>query len=228
MSDSPRNSRNLRFLRSYTNTQTYQSARQIPHNPQGQVRIFPRHTMSLSSRERRNPPTRRKSCHACIKAKRRCDFALPACMRCANRGISCEYPQRGPRGVVTPSIVEEQTVPLLPVDDFTLLDDVITTTATGQHCTLAELDFGLDPLSFSMDLTPQELPLVPVPSASAYGNAAVETIKRQLQYGLDETRRVPAMMANEVATPWSHHMLYRDGMPKSMRGKLTTCQPDGL
>lgn len=37
---------------------------------------------------------RQKSCSACAKAKRRCDFAVPTCLRCSNRDISCIYPER--------------------------------------------------------------------------------------------------------------------------------------
>lgn len=36
------------------------------------------------------PPPRRKSCLACVRAKRRCDQRLPACVRCAQRRIPCE------------------------------------------------------------------------------------------------------------------------------------------
>lgn len=46
---------------------------------------------SLSSVERDNPPPRRKACAGCIKAKRRCDLGLPACTRCAQRRIACQY-----------------------------------------------------------------------------------------------------------------------------------------
>ncbi|KAL8287882.1 hypothetical protein RB597_000128 [Gaeumannomyces tritici] len=46
---------------------------------------------SLSSRERDNPPPRRKACVACIKSKRRCDVGLPACQRCLHRQIECVY-----------------------------------------------------------------------------------------------------------------------------------------
>ncbi|POR34231.1 Uncharacterized protein TPAR_05558 [Tolypocladium paradoxum] len=53
--------------------------------------------MSLTARERANPPPRRKSCEACIKAKRRCDSAVPACLRCSQRRITCEYPGRSAR-----------------------------------------------------------------------------------------------------------------------------------
>ncbi|KAH8899755.1 hypothetical protein GQ53DRAFT_675852 [Thozetella sp. PMI_491] len=47
---------------------------------------------SLSAVERNNPPPRRKSCLACIKAKRRCDLGSPACLRCRQRKMDCTYP----------------------------------------------------------------------------------------------------------------------------------------
>ncbi|KAI0112589.1 hypothetical protein GGR51DRAFT_46740 [Nemania sp. FL0031] len=48
---------------------------------------------SLSAIERGNPPPRRKSCAACIKAKRRCDLRQPSCLRCSQRKIDCAYPE---------------------------------------------------------------------------------------------------------------------------------------
>ncbi|KAK1723280.1 uncharacterized protein BDZ83DRAFT_742160 [Colletotrichum acutatum] len=47
--------------------------------------------MSNSFFERANPPPRRKTCTACIKAKRRCDHGQPACLRCSRRNIACDY-----------------------------------------------------------------------------------------------------------------------------------------
>jgi hypothetical protein len=35
--------------------------------------------------------TRRKSCVACVKAKRRCDLQNPLCTRCNTRGLLCNY-----------------------------------------------------------------------------------------------------------------------------------------
>ncbi|KAI1260130.1 hypothetical protein F5Y18DRAFT_261298 [Xylariaceae sp. FL1019] len=46
---------------------------------------------SLSQTERSNPPPRRKSCAACIKAKRRCDLGQPSCSRCSQRMLECTY-----------------------------------------------------------------------------------------------------------------------------------------
>lgn len=36
--------------------------------------------------------TRRKSCGACVKSKRRCDLEYPFCRRCLVKGIDCSYP----------------------------------------------------------------------------------------------------------------------------------------
>jgi hypothetical protein len=69
--------------------------------------------MSLTSRERRNPPPRQKSCAACIRAKRRCEpggGTSPACARCEQRGLSCELPPRRVKraaataGIATPAV----------------------------------------------------------------------------------------------------------------------------
>ncbi|KAK4173936.1 hypothetical protein QBC36DRAFT_334822 [Triangularia setosa] len=48
---------------------------------------------SISAIERNNPPPRRKSCLACIKAKRRCTQESPACQRCTQRNLACQYPE---------------------------------------------------------------------------------------------------------------------------------------
>ncbi|KAJ8100815.1 hypothetical protein POJ06DRAFT_210532 [Lipomyces tetrasporus] len=43
--------------------------------------------------------TRRKSCVACVKAKRRCDLQKPYCTRCSTRGLLCNYPRTNPGGI---------------------------------------------------------------------------------------------------------------------------------
>jgi len=47
------------------------------------------------------PPLRRKSCAACIKAKRRCTLQQPRCGRCTQRNIRCRYPGSVPAQVDT-------------------------------------------------------------------------------------------------------------------------------
>ncbi|KAH6682311.1 hypothetical protein F5X68DRAFT_263288 [Plectosphaerella plurivora] len=36
--------------------------------------------------------TRQKSCNACVRSKRRCDKRTPRCARCADKGVTCVYP----------------------------------------------------------------------------------------------------------------------------------------
>lgn len=81
--------------------------------------------VSLSAAERANPPPRKKSCGACIKAKRRCTLEVPACQRCSQRQLECNYPagslpnkRRSPR---PPTYQGIQADPL-PVFDQGLLD----------------------------------------------------------------------------------------------------------
>lgn len=197
--------------------------------------------MSLTSRERRNPPTRRKSCVACIKAKRRCDFALPACMRCANRNITCEYPLRKSRVAAMPQAAEEEVFqfPQDQVDDFSLLEDdlpgapsrplvhdiLATPDLTHDNPFSQGLDFDLDLSPLPMDLVPRDMVVSSLAGAPPITSGPVfDLIQSQLRYALDETRKAPSMMAEELATPWSHPMLYRDSMPKAIRGNETMIQ----
>jgi len=82
--------------------------------------------------------TRKKSCFACVKAKRRCDLGFPYCKRCFVKGLDCKYPNATPRetnsqrsGTATGEVVLRQTTPdiSLPVDtttDLTFIDTNIS------------------------------------------------------------------------------------------------------
>jgi hypothetical protein len=41
--------------------------------------------------------TRKKSCAACVKSKRRCDLQLPSCRRCRTKNLDCTYHSTEPR-----------------------------------------------------------------------------------------------------------------------------------
>jgi len=61
--------------------------------------------------------TRKKSCYACVRSKRRCDLGYPYCKRCFVKGIDCKYPNASPReacktsGVAPAAVVIRQTTP---------------------------------------------------------------------------------------------------------------------
>lgn len=56
--------------------------------------------------------TRKKSCTACVKSKRRCDLEFPFCRRCTVKGLDCTYPTPSSgrdRRVVVRQTSSEQT-----------------------------------------------------------------------------------------------------------------------
>lgn len=61
--------------------------------------------------------TRKKSCYACVKAKRRCDLGYPFCKRCFVKGLDCKYPnaQKAAVSARDAEVIIRQSTP-----DFTL------------------------------------------------------------------------------------------------------------
>ncbi|OAQ85040.1 fungal zn(2)-Cys(6) binuclear cluster domain-containing protein [Purpureocillium lilacinum] len=213
--------------------------------------------MSLTSRERGNPPPRSKSCVACRRAKRRCDFALPCCLRCEQRGIICDYPMRpgGASGssshrqalratLEEPSrggwsgVDDDQATmaaaapPVTPLDtldcmnlDIGALDPITTTTAASDLCAADLGDFSdVSLLGFSTDASVIDMDLVHQPSALSAPTAREfqdieDAISRRLRFAIEEIRKTPSMMIAETQTPWCHPLLYRDGMPRSIRAR---------
>lgn len=129
--------------------------------------------MSLSQRERRNPPPRQKSCAACIKAKRRCDAALPACLRCAQRGIPCVMParQRGNRSVAgTTAVIPVSAAPPTPPAMYDLGDFMgIALPPTQTGCSgdwdalLSSLEPMLSTTCFDLETSPTFKDFLPGP-----------------------------------------------------------------
>lgn len=195
--------------------------------------------MSLTARERHNPPPRRKSCAACIKAKRRCDAAMPACFRCSQRRITCDYPRaigRQPR-TATPQLGLRQ-------DDVLSDEDSLGGSHVSRHSQLAEgsvrsdmdvMDTGFPELSLfglCADETPSELTHQPdMLMPPSYRDLAFssELTEKRLKYSVELIKKAPSMMVLDTQTPWCHPLLYRDAMPRSMQGEFgstsTTLQP---
>jgi len=209
--------------------------------------------MSMTSLERRNPPPRRRSCAACTKAKRRCDFAIPACLRCARRKIACQYPLHAlatsasalasmPAADalmpdfslgLSPSLATSAS-PLEPFD-FSTMDMFQLPDDPSLDMFLADVRVIDDKLP-SQDLANNDPPLfyeadshqlvlvdrvMPVLCTSTDRREPLKPMmEEKLSYTLDEIRKAPQMMAWEVRTPWSHTFLYKENMPKIMRGRF--------
>lgn len=183
--------------------------------------------MYNSSPERINPP-RRKSCDACWMAKRRCDFALPACLRCARRNLPCVYPGQ------QPAISQE------PSSDISLLMEQVDGLSssiyvgpqgTGNASSGAPTFSTMDPVLDGSDTELVHL-ISPVfhPAVRDQNNcmAILRTrssrpvstiIATRLQFAIDRIKEAPRTTVLENQTPWSHSQLYKDGMPRAMQGK---------
>ncbi|KAL7924856.1 hypothetical protein ACQKWADRAFT_260018 [Trichoderma austrokoningii] len=189
--------------------------------------------MSFTARERNNPPPRRKSCAACIKAKRRCDFAVPACLRCSQRRIQCEYPPRMPRAKAKVSCnVANEPVPLQAV---AAIDGTGSAeTIAGQFISTEASQYGIDPIlgvstTFENVAKGQGYEVIRQPSMLAapttkgFHDRLSEIVARKLQFSLDQIHKAPRTMVTETQTPWSHPLLYADSMPRSMQDAHASC-----
>lgn len=190
--------------------------------------------MSLTARERRNPPSRRKSCAACTKAKRRCDFAVPACLRCSQRCIPCQYPSRTPRGqstttnsssspeTIIPGLLTNESASSTPLAVSQLDEPIVE----DFNAVIADIDTNFNELtSFdvhlddtTLDLIQPALELSP-PSTREFG-AIPEAVIGRLKWSIAEIQKAPSTMVLENQTPWCHALLYKNEMPRSMQGKV--------
>ncbi|KIW15315.1 hypothetical protein PV08_05360 [Exophiala spinifera] len=210
-------------------------------------------SLSRSAVERANPPPRRKSCDACIKAKRRCDYGKLACVRCAQRGLDCVYSgclQHRPDTVreVTPDVANkfcftpsalEQVADLwngsmLEASGFDIDSPRLASTDFGPHVGLLDvaLDSDTDPLDnlFSGGSDKVDTPiyvLSPSPTCPQISTDSqgriFEIIAVRFQYAIDEIKRAPTTMVLETRTPWHHPQLFRGPPPRSMLDAHAAC-----
>jgi hypothetical protein len=186
--------------------------------------------------------TRKKSCFACVKSKRRCDLGYPYCKRCFVKGLDCTYANATPRdtnnnqrsGSATGEVVLRQTTPdiSLPVTsggpisstEFTFVDTNIT-------------DFNIDPFlgisssssgsSSSPEHIPQdllfqddwsvEMPQLLPPSMFVAPNVGAQAYlnRDQVSYVIAGLLAFPASMAYAGTTFFIHRNLYDAHEPSS-------------
>lgn len=96
--------------------------------------------------------TRKKSCFACVKSKRRCDLGYPFCKRCFVKGIDCKYPNATPRetsngsGVVPAEVVIRQTTP--DISQLPATSGVENSSSDFSFVNATLEDVAFDPLFF--------------------------------------------------------------------------------
>lgn len=116
-------------------------------------------------------PSRRKSCHACARAKLRCDLQRPSCSRCQERTITCEYVSRDGTAIAVStteeSIIRDQLQLQLRGDQSLLDNEVVdgsTNSSTRKNASStesigknrpAESDDALSTVDYGAESTPR-------------------------------------------------------------------------
>ncbi|KAK3352690.1 hypothetical protein B0T25DRAFT_500981 [Lasiosphaeria hispida] len=202
---------------------------------------------SWSTAERQNPPPRRKSCAACIKAKRRCTLESPSCLRCSQRALECIYPPgtssrsrtRAPLRAAAPQPV---SVPALdPHSTF-----ITSAWPGGAASTVPLAEFhhaapGLDgsplaPIEYGNTISSMaELDLRASVSGDTHSSTSLSppvtssddrlsfAIRTRLQYAIDKMSSSVRQMVLECQTPWCHPSVYNHSMPQAMQDTLSSC-----
>lgn len=98
--------------------------------------------------------TRKKSCHGCVKAKRRCDLGYPFCKRCFVKGLDCEYPNAAKATFRDPEVIIRQATPDFagPAAGVTYVNEPPAPAID------ASIDTDIDPLIFTSGIPSDSSP----------------------------------------------------------------------
>lgn len=188
------------------------------------------------------PSTRRKSCAACIRGKRRCNRDYPKCSRCAKLRLDCDYSLvQQPEGEPSVRAGSVSNPGIAAIDD--LFDfDPTSIQWTGSLVDLEDLpDAVLNlPEAQAKDLFPslpngmnayKDAPSRPLLIERSYRvpieRASIENlpslIELRLQYGLNIVKSAPEMIVERGETPWIHAKLYASDTPRVIQDAVSAC-----
>ncbi|ORY19830.1 hypothetical protein BCR34DRAFT_471164 [Clohesyomyces aquaticus] len=158
--------------------------------------------------------TRKKSCHACVKSKRRCDLGFPFCKRCFTKGLNCVYPNG--------SVHEEEVVVRQATPDLVPL----TTDAARESFEVPQDSHNVDPAllhasdsSTSPESTSSDETYLQ-PLNEAINEAILPQIwepsivsQERLVYMIQQLCTFVHSLALSGCTPFIHKALYKDHQP---------------
>ena len=186
--------------------------------------------------------TRKKSCNACVKSKRRCDLEIPFCRRCRVKGFDCSYPIPTLKSSSAPDrnvVVSRQTVQSssdlssepASVNSTTVLPFhgcVIRHGGSSQASSVAgsSSSSGSSPESWQEELGVTAAPLLldsapPTAPLQLYRTLLPEVIvptyldAGRVQYLARALRSFVSSMAYTGATPFLHQNLWKNQQPES-------------
>lgn len=164
------------------------------------------------------PPSHRRSCTACVLAKRRCDLKPSQCSRCMSKGVDCTYdnePSFSSKPAEAGSSAEPQPRPTQEVGVF-----------TPSNVGLPDMDsmslFNPDMLNPSSPFIPS-FNLIPssivLPAVNATGRQNGDT----LAYLNSQVRSYPASFVYQAKTPFIHPRSCQNQTPQALQDAFTVC-----
>lgn len=178
--------------------------------------------------------TRRKSCHACVKAKRRCDLRYPVCKRCTLKDLECKYPvatsangRPKAKGWESDVVVRQTTPDIIPfVGDATTSDTPPITSAPVRGDAKYTSGFILDDSSSDSNESPEK-----IESNDIYASLVEAMVPQiweprilypfQVNVIVNELCAFVPSMAYEGHTLFIHELLYQNWQPPAYQDSVS-------
>lgn len=181
------------------------------------------------------PTPYRKACDKCIKSKRRCDLAVPACSRCSLRSLDCHYGN----AVAAPSGNGQQdtglsSTPILHDESLAVSDPNFDSAASRQNFNIAseilnsdspfpmpESNDWWDPVAVMEQLSvPDQLEINNTPQKKVLMG---QKYQQRIIYATRRLKLLPNSFANNGGTFFIHPNLYDSGIPQTLGDTMALC-----
>jgi hypothetical protein len=149
----------------------------------------------------------RKSCRACVKAKRHCDAQLPQCNRCFNKALPCTYDNE--------PLAEQEESKISCASTGTSTREV----ARELHDSIHDLQFILSPFAHGPRLLQSMHESRASNTECLLYEPAITLIPLQsaevtVQYLVKQLMEIPDMFARERSVPFIHSQIYKEWLPR--------------
>ncbi|KAF7520819.1 hypothetical protein PCG10_008745 [Penicillium crustosum] len=185
------------------------------------------------------PPSRQKSCIACVQSKRKCDKGLPKCQRCLAKKTDCEYNGQYPerlrqtarRNVDENVAFAEPFAEELPSDSQLQRSPALASAATlSPHTNDAFFNFGNN--LFNVASIPQDDflsstlidDIVARENSTDIGQMISDTTPQaRVEFVAKRLAVVPKTFSESGKTMFIHRLLFQARNPPSLQDALSVC-----
>ncbi|KAH8732442.1 hypothetical protein GQ44DRAFT_766582 [Phaeosphaeriaceae sp. PMI808] len=193
-----------------------------------------------------NAQGRQKSCYECAKGKRKCNLGQPSCGRCRKQHLMCIYPQP-PRPLDTVIDDCQDNIPEVDYDvsassagqvgfgdSMFPLDFDMPALLSAPSANTSSFESGagttsLDTLSNTLYSSSNDREHIALERAHQRNERPFSVAhmssftKSRLEWSIEQLKIAPKTMVEENCTPWQHHKLYEQYMPRHLQDAHAAC-----